>query len=256
MDLMPIGVFARLSRLTVKAVRHYDAEGLLAPAYVDPQSGYRYYRSDQVGVAATIALLRGLGMPLAVVHEVLTAPDADAVAVVLGRERARLADELARRGQALRSIDGLLRNLRRVRFDIGIGERPPQRLDGVARRVRADALDVDTGALCAEAVRAALSRGGSVREPLVAVFPLDLDEDFIVTAGWPPTETWHCRAGRGRAPCTSGPTPSCHRPTPRCWSTCERGHTAVGPVTETYLTDPTTAAPAELVTRLAVALAE
>jgi effector-binding domain-containing protein len=34
----------------------------------------------------------------------------------------------------------------------------------------------------------------------------------------------------------------------------ERGHQALGPVTETYLTDPSTAAPDELVTRVAMAL--
>lgn len=35
---MPIGAFARLARLTVKALRHYDTEGLLTPAVVDPHS--------------------------------------------------------------------------------------------------------------------------------------------------------------------------------------------------------------------------
>lgn len=75
---MPIGAFARLSRLTVKAVRHYDAEGLLVPAQVDPHSGYRYYRADQVRSATTIALLRGLDVPLPVVREVLAVPAAGA----------------------------------------------------------------------------------------------------------------------------------------------------------------------------------
>jgi DNA-binding transcriptional MerR regulator len=58
---MPIGAFARLARLAVKAVCHHDAEGLLVPASVDARSGYR---SDQVRTATTIALLRGLDVPL------------------------------------------------------------------------------------------------------------------------------------------------------------------------------------------------
>jgi len=64
-DLMPIGRFARLTRLSVRALRRYDAEGLLAPAWVDPDSRYRYYALEQVPAAATIALLRSLDVPLA-----------------------------------------------------------------------------------------------------------------------------------------------------------------------------------------------
>ena len=40
-ELLPIGRFARVSGLTVKALRHYDEIGLLQPAYVDEESGYR-----------------------------------------------------------------------------------------------------------------------------------------------------------------------------------------------------------------------
>ena len=39
---MPIGAFARMVRVSVTALRHWDAEGVLVPAEVDPSSGYRY----------------------------------------------------------------------------------------------------------------------------------------------------------------------------------------------------------------------
>ena len=42
-QLMSIGRFARLTGLTVKALRHYDEVGLLRPAAVDPGTGYRSY---------------------------------------------------------------------------------------------------------------------------------------------------------------------------------------------------------------------
>ena len=50
-DLLPIGRFARLTGLTIGALRHYDEEGVLAPADVDPATGYRRYRRDQVATA-------------------------------------------------------------------------------------------------------------------------------------------------------------------------------------------------------------
>ena len=77
---MPIGRLARLSRLSVKLLRRYADDGLLVPAWIDPQSGYRYYRTEQVRSAATIALLRSLGVPLATVREILSAHDEDALA--------------------------------------------------------------------------------------------------------------------------------------------------------------------------------
>ena len=46
-DLIGIGDFARRVRLTPKQLRDYDENGLLAPAYVDADTGYRYYHRRQ-----------------------------------------------------------------------------------------------------------------------------------------------------------------------------------------------------------------
>jgi serine/threonine protein phosphatase PrpC len=63
--LLTIGVFARAARLTPKALRLYDELGLLPPAAVDPESGYRLYDPGQLDRARLIAQLRRVGMPLA-----------------------------------------------------------------------------------------------------------------------------------------------------------------------------------------------
>src|SRR5262249_5535052 len=57
-NLMSIGEFATASRLSQKALRLYGENGLLPPAWVDPDSGYRYYRPEQLRSATLIALLR------------------------------------------------------------------------------------------------------------------------------------------------------------------------------------------------------
>lgn len=72
--LLPIGSFAREARLSQKALRLYDALGLLPPAFVDDLSGYRYYSPDQVPRAKLIGLLRQLGMPLPRIADVLALP--------------------------------------------------------------------------------------------------------------------------------------------------------------------------------------
>ncbi|MFF4502780.1 MerR family transcriptional regulator [Streptomyces sp. NPDC001401] len=72
-ELLTIGAFAARARLSAKALRLYDRLGLLAPAYVDELSGYRYYRADQVERARLVALLRQLDMPLARIAELVEA---------------------------------------------------------------------------------------------------------------------------------------------------------------------------------------
>ncbi|WP_344969304.1 MerR family DNA-binding transcriptional regulator [Streptosporangium fragile] len=50
-ELLPIGQFARLGRLSIKQLRHYAELRLLVPAYVDEHTGYRYYRHEQARCA-------------------------------------------------------------------------------------------------------------------------------------------------------------------------------------------------------------
>lgn len=252
--LLSIGAFARLARLTVKAVRHYDAEGLLPPAEVDPNTAYRYYRADQVRTAATIAVLRGLDVPLPVVREVLAAEDPDAVAAVLAGERDRQRADLARREQVLRSIDVLLASPDRVRYDVVLTEREPVTLHGLTDRVRADELEVGVGALCGE-----LARTVTARVPFVAVYPLDLDDEIDVLAGVPGTAGGPVSRTLPGGPWVTTLHVGPYTGLSLAYAALQEharalGHTPRGPFTETYLADPSASAPEELVTRLALAL--
>lgn len=71
MNLMSIGEFARQSRLSANALRLYDELGLLRPARVDADSGYRYYEASQLEQARLVAALRQLQIPLAGIKSVL-----------------------------------------------------------------------------------------------------------------------------------------------------------------------------------------
>ena len=74
MDLLSISAFAHLTRLSPKALRLYDELGLLAPAHVDPASGYRWYSPGQLARARRVAQLRQLDMPLARIRTVIDLP--------------------------------------------------------------------------------------------------------------------------------------------------------------------------------------
>lgn len=95
-ELLTIGAFAARARLSAKALRLYDRLGLLAPAYVDEGSGYRYYRAGQVERARLVALLRRLDMPLARIAEVVEAEGtqaADRLAAYWADVEARVAGQ-------------------------------------------------------------------------------------------------------------------------------------------------------------------
>ena len=73
--LVSIGDFSRMTHLSVKALRFYHDQGLLEPARIDPDTGYRFYEPAQVPVAQVIRRFRDLDMPLDQVKAVLQAPD-------------------------------------------------------------------------------------------------------------------------------------------------------------------------------------
>src|SRR2546427_2564843 len=70
-ELMTIGAFARSTGLSAKALRGYDELGLLRPASVDPDTGYRSYSSEQLARGRVIRKLRELDVPLAEIGELL-----------------------------------------------------------------------------------------------------------------------------------------------------------------------------------------
>jgi len=88
---MQIGRFAHLTGLTVKALRHYDDIGLLRPAAVDPDTGYRTYGPEQAERAETIRLLRQLEVPLDEIAALLASDDPEAQKQVLVGHQRRTA---------------------------------------------------------------------------------------------------------------------------------------------------------------------
>ncbi len=105
--LIPISRYARFVGLTVKALRHYDAIGLLEPAEVDAWTGYRMYRMAQVEPGRLIRRLRDLGLTLAEVR--LALDDEGRIPSLLRAAAARLEAEhrdlSLRRAQLARVLD-------------------------------------------------------------------------------------------------------------------------------------------------------
>jgi DNA-binding transcriptional MerR regulator len=107
-SLMPIGRFSRLTGLTVKALRHYDELGLLRPAAVDPETGYRSYSTDQVGRAEWIRTLRLLELPLDDIATILATDDATTLKRLLVDQQRRTRVRQAELGWILQRLQPLI----------------------------------------------------------------------------------------------------------------------------------------------------
>jgi DNA-binding transcriptional MerR regulator len=99
-NLLTIGEFAEATRISPKALRLYAENGLLAPTRVDGDSGYRYYRPEQLHVARLIALLRTAGMPLREIRRFLVDPSPK----LLDHYEQGLRAELAERVEVLEYV--------------------------------------------------------------------------------------------------------------------------------------------------------
>jgi DNA-binding transcriptional MerR regulator len=66
-----IGDFSRIARVSCRLLRHYDELGLLKPARVEAQTGYRYYSAAQLPRLNRILVLRDLGLSLEQIAHVL-----------------------------------------------------------------------------------------------------------------------------------------------------------------------------------------
>jgi DNA-binding transcriptional MerR regulator len=90
-ELLGIGSFAVLSRLSVNTLRHYDEIGLLKPAHVDKGTRYRRYHPAQVRQARVIWALRHVDLPIESVREAVSTPeDGPAFRAILRRHRETL----------------------------------------------------------------------------------------------------------------------------------------------------------------------
>lgn len=107
MGLLTIGAFARAAGLTPKALRLYGRVGVLAPAAVDPESGYRLYDPRQVPLARLVAQLRRIGMPLAQIRAVCDLEPAAAAEAVTAYWRQVSVDTAARARLASLLVDHL-----------------------------------------------------------------------------------------------------------------------------------------------------
>jgi DNA-binding transcriptional MerR regulator len=191
-ELLTIGRFARLSGLTVKALRHYDELGLLRPARVDHASGYRFYSLAQARDAEAIRRLRSLGVPLDEIASLLHA-DASQLREQLAVHRARIEGRAVDTQRILaeldRLIDGkeeLVPDAARLEFKLEVKHVPDRRVLVARERAGTDNAGEVIPRLIMETHARLQEAGGSFAGAPICVCPFaGEDGSAELTVGWP-----------------------------------------------------------------------
>lgn len=134
--MFKIGEFSKLSRISIRMLRHYDEIGLLVPEETDPWTGYRRYAAAQLMTANRITALRGLGFSLAETAALLACwEDRTAMETRLLAQRAAVEASIQEALDRLRLLDTTIERLRKdekqMNYDVTIKTLPERQVASV-----------------------------------------------------------------------------------------------------------------------------
>ncbi len=136
--MLTIGGFSRLGNISPRMLRHYDAIGLLRPAYI-AENGYRYYDSSQLSALAQIETLKSYGFSLAEIAELILLPQ-EALAVRIHAKRLQMHEELNGLRQKIRQMEADIERMEGAgiimeKYHVIVMQSPAQRVLGLRRTI-------------------------------------------------------------------------------------------------------------------------
>lgn len=135
--LYKIGMFAAMNHVTVKTLRFYEAQGLLAPAYIDEENGYRYYTMSQMAIVHQIAALKQAGFTLEDIARINAGSDEGAF---LLNKKAELLGKIAELTKQVAVIDGYLAK-KEIKLDTPVLIKTIQEVTVAAMQERIESYD-------------------------------------------------------------------------------------------------------------------
>lgn len=198
-----IGDFSRLARVTVKALRYYDNLGLLTPAMVNPETGYREYSASQLPRLHRLLALKGLGFTLEEIAPMLDEglPPSE-LRGMLRLKQAELRRAVSESEARLSQVEALLHRIemedRMPEYEVIIKRLDPQLVAGV-KGVSPDvaALKDVLPRMFDEVYEHVMSKGGKPAGPAFDLYTdmeycdkdINLEACFPIAAPMPETET-------------------------------------------------------------------
>jgi effector-binding domain-containing protein len=128
--MFKIGDFARLNRVTVKALRYYDSLGLLQPEKIDSFTGYRYYSASQMPRLNRIVSLKDIGFSLDEIALILNSNmDSKQIQILLELKHSEISDRVRSEQARLDRIEAFIKICKQeayiMKYDIVLKEVEP-----------------------------------------------------------------------------------------------------------------------------------
>lgn len=114
-QLLSIGKMAEINGVSISTLRLYDKNGLLKPAYIDPESGYRYYTLQQTARLDIIAYMKELGMSLGEIASVLRKEDIALIEGILAQKNEQLHEQMRRLKERHDAVERAILQIERYR---------------------------------------------------------------------------------------------------------------------------------------------
>ena len=114
-SLIPIGKMATANKVTIATLRLYDQMGLLKPAFIDPDSGYRYYTIQQTSRLDFIRYMRELGLSLADIQSILEKEDVTLIEEKLIEKNNQIHQQLRELKAMHEAVDRTIQSIERYR---------------------------------------------------------------------------------------------------------------------------------------------
>lgn len=109
------GEVARLCGVTVRTVQYYDSRGILVPTELS-EGGRRLYSDDDLKRMRIICFLRGLGLPIDAISQLLSEKDPGSViSLLLEQQEKTLQQEIEERHEKLEKLLLLKQELKAVK---------------------------------------------------------------------------------------------------------------------------------------------
>lgn len=163
--MLTIGDFSRLSRVTPRMLRHYDALGLLRPETVG-ENGYRYYRQDQLAELVRIQWLKNYGFSLNEIKPLLALNNAQLLPC-LQQRRLALYQKLNRQQALIHQLEADILRMEGIKvtdtYQIVLLEEPEQRVFSVRETIGVQQYHELFNRLRREAEAAGLLQAGPIQ---------------------------------------------------------------------------------------------
>lgn len=140
--MLKIGDFSKLSRISIRMLRHYDEIGLLVPISTDNFTSYRYYSESQLPIASRITALKDMGFSLSNISQILKVyDDTQALSQFLAIKQAELLEEAKETKHRLLLLETTIKRLEKdginMNYNVTLKELPQRNVASVRKIIPA-----------------------------------------------------------------------------------------------------------------------